>query len=219
MATQIQASDIPLVNSTSNSTVSQQTKQQNGFCILASLNNTSATSYIADYMALTFDSVPTLSVKRTANVTSYPVEDGADISDHVQIKNTTFSMTGFISETPIRQTQDLLYSSGINGTRVSQAVVYLDKILENRQVITLLTEDKAYTNVILKGWSCDYKSEYGQTFNLDFEQVRIVSSKSVNVIATKTKAAKVTGTTNKTAAPSANLTQSVQSIAGGNNNG
>lgn len=102
---------------------------------------------------------------------------------------------------------------------MAQAIQYLDKIMDSRQTILLVLEQQIYDNVILKGISVDFKEEYGQTFNLDFEQVRIVSNKSVNVIATKTQAAKVTGTTNKTAAPSANLTQSVQSIAGGNNNG
>ena len=219
MASQIQASQVELVNSTSNSTVNSKVKQENGFCIIASLQNSSTTSYVANYMALSFDSVPAISMKRTANVTSYPVEDSSEISDHVQIKNRTFSLSGTISETPIRTTQDLLYSSGVSGTRVAQALVYLDKIIEARQVISLLTEQQVYTNIILKGISCDFKSEYSQTFVLDFEQIRVASTKSVNVIATKTASTKVTGTTNKTAAPSANLTERVQQVSGGSNNG
>lgn len=219
MATQIQTQQVNSTTMVNNQ--NSYVKQENGFCILASMNNPSSNIYVWDYMAISFDSVPSVGLKRTANITSYPVEDGADISDHVQIKNRTFTLSGYISETPIRQdpVQDLLYSSGVNGTRVAQAIQYLDKIMDSRQTILLVLEQQIYDNVILKGISVDFKEEYGQTFNLDFEQVRIVSNKSVNVIATKTQAAKVTGTTNKTAAPSANLTQSVQSIAGGNNNG
>ncbi|QHJ85818.1 MAG: hypothetical protein [Bacteriophage sp.] len=219
MATQIQTQKVNSTTMVNNQ--NSYVKQENGFCILASMNNPSSNIYVWDYMAISFDSVPSVGLKRTANITSYPVEDGADISDHVQIKNRTFTLSGYISETPIRQdpVQDLLYSSGVNGTRVAQAIQYLDKIMDSRQTILLVLEQQIYDNVILKGISVDFKEEYGQTFNLDFEQVRIVSNKSVNVIATKTQAAKVTGTTNKTAAPSANLTQSVQSIAGGNNNG
>ena len=219
MATQIQTQKVNSTTMVNNQ--NSYVKQENGFCILASMNNPSSNIYVWDYMAISFDSVPSVVLKRTANITSYPVEDGADISDHVQIKNRTFTLSGYISETPIRQdpVQDLLYSSGVNGTRVAQAIQYLDKIMDSRQTILLVLEQQIYDNVILKGISVDFKEEYGQIFNLDFEQVRIVSNKSVNVIATKTQAAKVTGTTNKTAAPSANLTQSVQSIAGGNNNG
>lgn len=212
MATQIQASQIPLVNSTENSTPNSYVKQENGFCIIASLQNDSSTTYIGDYMALSFDSVPALSIKRTGNVTSYPVENGNQISDNIQIKNTTFSLSGVITETPIRLTQDLLYSSGVNGTRVSQAIVYLDQILDSRQTLTLLTEQRAYNNVVLKGWSCDFKSEYSQTFTLDFEQVRIANAKTVNVIATKTKSTKVTGTTNKVMKPQETVTQRTKEI-------
>ena len=220
MATQIQTQEVNSTTMVNNQ--NSLVKQENGFCILASMNNPSSNIYVWDYMAIAFDSVPSVGMKRTANVTSYPVEDGEDVSDHVQIKNRTFTLSGVISETPIRKdaVQDLLYSSGVNGTRVAQATQYLDKIMEKRQTISLVLEQQIYNNIILKGISVDYKDEYGQTFNLDFEQVRIVSSKSVNVIATKTQAAKVTGTTNKVSAgPKANLTQSVQSTAGGNNNG
>lgn len=190
-------------------------KQENGFAILASLQNTSSSVYVGDYMAISFDSVPALGMRRTANVTSYPVEDGLNVSDHVQIKNRTFSLSGVISETPIRDNavQDLLYSAGVNGTRVAQALLYLEKIMDSRQTISLVTESKIYDNIILKGISVDYKDEFGQTFSLDFEQVRIVNSKSVNIIATKTASTKVTGTTNKVSvAPSANLESQTKKI-------
>lgn len=190
-------------------------KQENGFAILASLQNTSSSVYVGDYMAISFDSVPALGMRRTANVTSYPVEDGFNVSDHVQIKNRTFSLSGVISETPIRDNavQDLLYSAGVNGTRVAQALLYLEKIMDSRQTISLVTESKIYDNIILKGISVDYKDEFGQTFSLDFEQVRIVNSKSVNIIATKTASTKVTGTTNKVSvAPSANLESQTKKI-------
>lgn len=223
MATGIQSTNLDQVNSTTNTnSTSNATKQSNGFCILASLNNTASSTYINDYMAISFDSVPNIGIKRTANVTSYPVEDGSQISDHVQIKNRTFSLSGVISETQIRENavKDLLYSSGNQGTRVSQAITYLDEIMDARQIITLVLEQQVYTNIILKGISLDFKDEFAQTFNLDFEQVRIVNSKSVNIIATKTASTKVTGTTNKVSvAPQANLTESIQQTAGGSNNG
>lgn len=215
MATGIQAQATNQVNSTTQTNNQNSlVKQENGFCIIASLNNTASSTYIGDYMAISFDSVPAIGVKRTANVTSYPVEDGYSISDHIQIKNRTFTLSGVISETPIRENavQDLLYSSGIKGTRVAQAITYLDMIMDARQTISLVTEQQVYDNIVLKGISVDFKDEYAQTFNLDFEQVRIVSSKSVNVIATKTKSTKVVGTTNKVAAPNANLEAQTKAI-------
>ncbi|WP_239692794.1 phage baseplate protein [Enterobacter roggenkampii] len=136
-------------------------------------------------------------IRREADITSYPVESGAEVSDHVQIKNNTFKLSGIISETPLRLEKDLLYSAGVNGTRISQAIEYLDKMFDSRQPITLVTEQKVYENVILSGISYDYKSEYAMQFDLEFEQIRLVSKATVNVIATKTQGNKSVGGTVK----------------------
>ncbi|HBR9605882.1 hypothetical protein I8Q57_21320 [Klebsiella pneumoniae] len=185
------------INNTSNTNTTTTDKGQNGFCILSSLYNTASNSYIQKYQALTFDSTPSTGIRRQADVTSYPVENGADVSDHVQIRNNTFKLSGMITETPIRAVRDLLYSAGVNGTRISQAITYLDQIFEARQPIILITEHKVFQNVILTGISYDYKSEHAMQFDLEFEQVRLVSKAEVNVIATKTQSNKSVGGTVK----------------------
>lgn len=185
------------INNTSNTNTTTTDKGQNGFCILSSLYNTASDSYIQSYQALTFDSTPSTGIRRQADVTSYPVENGANVSDHVQIRNNTFKLSGMITETPIRAVRDLLYSAGVNGTRISQAITYLDQIFEARQPIILITEHKVYENVILTGISYDYKSEHAMQFDLEFEQVRLVSYAETNVIATKTQGNKNVGGTVK----------------------
>lgn len=187
------------INSTSNSNNSSATrnKGENGFTILASVYNPASDSYIQNYQAIVFDAVPSIGIKRQAEVTSYPVENGAEVSDHVQIKNNTFKLSGIITETPVRLEKDLLYSAGVNGTRISQAIQYLDKIFDSRQPITLVTEHQVYENVILSGISYDYKSEFAMQFDLEFEQVRLVSTATVNVIATKTQSNRSVGGTVK----------------------
>ncbi|HHN5526694.1 TPA: phage baseplate protein [Klebsiella aerogenes] len=187
------------INSTSNSNNSSATrnKGENGFTILASVYNSSSDSYIQNYQAIVFDAVTDTGVRRQADITSYPVESGAEVSDHVQIKNNTFKLSGLITETPIRLEKDLLYSAGVNGTRISQAIQYLDKIFDGRQPITLVTEHEVFENVILSGISYDYKSEFAMQFDLEFEQVRLVSKAEVNVIATKTLSNKSLGGTKK----------------------
>ncbi|EPB6868894.1 phage baseplate protein [Enterobacter asburiae] len=187
------------INSTSNSNNSSATrnKGENGFTILASVYNPASDSYIQNYQAIVFDAVTDTGIRRQAEITSYPVENGAEVSDHVQIKNNTFKLSGIITETPVRLEKDLLYSAGVNGTRISQAIQYLDKIFDSRQPITLVTEHKVYENVIISGISYDYKSEYAMQFDLEFEQVRLVSTATVNVIATKTQGNKSIGGTVK----------------------
>ncbi|MEB7828736.1 hypothetical protein NGK27_15910 [Klebsiella quasipneumoniae] len=195
------------INNTSNTNTTTTDKGQNGFCILSSLYNTASDSYIQSYQALTFDSTPSTGIRRQAYVTSYPVESGANVSDHVQIRNNTFKLSGMITETPIRAVRDLLYSAGVNGTRISQAITYLDQIFEARQPIILITEHKVYENVILTGISYDYKSEHAMQFDLEFEQVRLVSYAETNVIATKTQGNKNVGGTVKQKGPSSKAAQ------------
>lgn len=191
--------DYSRINSTSNNNSSSatRTKGENGFTILASVYNPASDSYIQNYQAIVFDAVPSVGIKRQADVTSYPVENGADVSDHVQVKNNTFTLSGMITETPIRLMHDMLHSAGVNGTRISQAITYLDQIFDARQPITLVTEHKVYENVILSGISYDYKSEFAMQFDLEFEQIRLVSKATVNVIATKTQGNKSVGGTVK----------------------
>lgn len=187
------------INSTSNSNNSSATrnKGENGFTILASVYNPASDSYIQNYQAIVFDAVTDTGIRRQADITSYPVESGAEVSDHVQIKNNTFKLSGIITETPVRLEKDLLYSAGVNGTRISQAIQYLDEIFDSRQPITLVTEHKVYEDVILSGISYDYRSEFAMQFDLEFEQIRLVSTATVNVIATKTQGNKSIGGTVK----------------------
>ncbi len=191
--------DSSRINSTSNSNNSSatRTKGENGFTILASVYNSASDNYIQNYQAIVFDAVTDTGIRRQADITSYPVETGAEVSDHVQIKNNTFKLSGIITETPVRLEKDLLYSAGVNGTRISQAIEYLDKIFDGRQPITLVTEHKVYENVILSGISYDYKSEFAMQFDLEFEQIRLVSKAEVNVIATKTQSNRSVGGTVK----------------------
>ncbi|OHY64415.1 hypothetical protein BB778_20540 [Pluralibacter gergoviae] len=191
--------DSSRINSTSNSNNSSatRTKGENGFTILASVYNSASDNYIQNYQAIVFDAVTDTGIRRQADITSYPVESGAEVSDHVQIKNNTFKLSGIITETPVRLEKDLLYSAGVNGTRISQAIEYLDKIFDGRQPITLVTEHKVYENVILSGISYDYQSEFAMQFDLEFEQIRLVSKAEVNVIATKTQSNRSVGGTVK----------------------
>lgn len=206
------------VNSTQNNNTKSTVKGDNGFCILSTLYNSSSEKYIQEYMALSFDSVPSVGIKKSAEVTSYPVETGAEVSDHVQIKNNTFTMSGMITETPVRLIKDLLYSAGVNGTRISTAITYLDKIYKQRQPITLITEHEVFNNVILKGIAYDYQSEFAMKFDLDFEQIRIVSYGETNAIAFKTSKTKNTGaTTKKRVEPNADLTNRVATATGTQN--
>lgn len=191
------------VNDTSSTKSTSSTKAENGFCIIASMSNDASASYIKEYSALSFDSVPKIGIKRSANVTSYAVESGNEVSDHIQIKNDKINISGWITESPIELRGDAIASMS-NGTRVKQAIDYLNKVFEARQTISLITRDKVYDSIVLTGIDYSYDEAVdAMLFNLEYERVRLVSSKEVDVIATKTKSTTNKGKTVKTKANTA----------------
>lgn len=193
------------INDTTSTKSTSKTKSENGFCVIASMSNDSSASYIQEYSALSFDSVPQIGVKRRADVSSYAIESGSEVSDHIQIKNDSISISGWITESPVELRGDIISSSGANGTRVKQAIDWLNTTFEARQTISLVTRDAVLENVILTGVSYNYDDALdAMQFDLSFEKIRLVSSKEVDVIATKTKSTTNKGKTVKTKAPTSN---------------
>ncbi|EEZ5359951.1 hypothetical protein DDM49_004866 [Escherichia coli] len=181
------------INSTKNTNNSASTvKGENGFAIVTSGLASSGNDVYENYMALAFDSVDDVNVRRSADVTSYPVENGATVSDHVQIKNNKFSLKGRITETPIKSDPGLLKSAGVNGNRRSLAIDYLNQIMDSRQPFLLVTENKTFENVVLTGIEYTEASE-SLVFDLSFEQIRLVSYGTVNTVAIKTQPSKNIG--------------------------
>ncbi|AOV14013.1 MULTISPECIES: phage baseplate protein [Klebsiella] len=192
------------INDTTSTKSTSKTKSENGFCVIASMSNDSSASYIQEYSALSFDSVPQIGVKRRADVSSYAIESGSEVSDHIQIKNDSINISGWITESPIELRGDIISSSGANGTRVKQAIDWLNATFEARRTISLVTRDSVLENVVLTGVSYNYDDALdAMQFDLSFERVRLVSSKTVDVIATKTKSTTNKGKTVKTKANTA----------------
>lgn len=198
------------INSKSNSNPnSAGNKADNGFAIVASNYQGANSSVYTNYYALSFDAVTNTRVSSRADVSSYAIEtqsstsnsktNNSMVSDHVQIRNKNFTLEGVISETPIRRFGDLLYAQPL-GSRVAAAIDALESIMNARQPISLFTEHKSFSNVILTGVDYDYSAEDAMKFTLNFEQVRLVTGATVNAIATKTQSTVSTGKSTKTIA-------------------
>ncbi|MDH1973478.1 hypothetical protein N5J30_22940, partial [Klebsiella michiganensis] len=135
---------------------------------------------------------------------SYAIESGSEVSDHIQIKNDSINISGWITESPIELRGDII-SSAANGTRVKQAIDWLNATFEARQTLSLVTRDAVLENVVLTGVSYNYDDALdAMKFDLSFEKIRLVSSKEVDVIATKTKSTTNKGKIVKTKAPTSN---------------
>lgn len=123
----------------------------------------------------------------TNDVTSYPVEEGSPITDHIRQMPDKVTITGMISDTPLRD--DILqnYNAGVDGVnapvRSQTTFDLLRDLMASKELITLYTRYKIYTSMALQNCSIPRSSGMGLMvqFTLQFINVKIVSTQSVDV--------------------------------------
>jgi len=143
-------------------------------------------------------------------LTSYPVEDGADITDHIRRHPERVTIEGFITNSPVKYfggegkvgNQYLGDQSGTNDeSRVASA---LEKLLElagydpagklnpaaagNRaaKIVTVVTGLRNYSNMIMTKLSVPRNSQTGESLRFTAEFVRIIQVKTEVVVVQNT---------------------------------
>lgn len=109
----------------------------------------------ADHIMLMFDAVPSYSYTRTVEKTSYATENRANFSDHGVIKDGTFSFKAYINSSPTyirkgnRIDQDTDPDNPAASRRPAVALQFLEKLVDERVLINLATEEKLLENYII----------------------------------------------------------------------
>ena len=86
----------------------------------------------------------------TATKTRNPVESGADTNDHIRIEPMTFTMSGVVSDTPVKFLAGIQSGGILSGNKQSRTA--WDSLLQLhalRQPFTLVQGLKTYENVVL----------------------------------------------------------------------
>lgn len=106
----------------------------------------------------------------TSRATNFPIEIGSQISDHIIKDPLRVSISGIVSDTPL----SLLARSN----RSIDAFNRLIRIYETREVVTVITGIKVYTNMCMTQLNVPRNVNSGQSlvFNLEFQQLKIDSS-------------------------------------------
>ena len=127
----------------------------------------------------------------SAEATSNPVEDGAPVTDHVIENSDKLQIRGFVSDS----TLDSAFSkagfariSGIyNGKTVANRtqIVFdtLNKLIKQREAITVYTKHKIYTDMILTAVNIPRSQAVGEAieFTAEFINIRKVQTQTVDV--------------------------------------
>lgn len=124
----------------------------------------------------------------TCEVTKNPVEDGAQITDHVQIQPAKLTIEGVISDTPIGfaiigNIQNVIRSVSTLFGKSSRSIDAYNRLLKlqnDRQPFKVITGLKQYSNMILSELSVPRTKDTGGAihFRAVMEEIRIVASET-----------------------------------------
>lgn len=117
-------------------------------------------------------------------VTDHPVEQGANISDHLRPKPRTLSVHGFISNTPV-----------IDGAKVTapflpdqpgpaqEAYAALRDARLSGRLVQVVTSLETYENMAITGISVprDHATSQALEFTINFKEVRVVFNQTLTV--------------------------------------
>lgn len=127
----------------------------------------------------------------SAEITKNPVEEGAQITDHVQTNPNQLLIEGIISDTPIGFPilQNVLNIVNTVTTLFGQSSRSIDgfnklvDLKDKREPFTVITTLKKYDNMIITEIRVTRSNETGNAieFKATMEQIRIVSSKTTTV--------------------------------------
>lgn len=108
-----------------------------------------------------------------ADVTEFPVESGATISDNIRNKPLVVTMECIVSNAPIGQLATLRDQ---DNDPVDSAYEMLLKVRADRQPVTIFTSLRTYTNMALQNLSIPRESGTGDAlkFTVTFKQIELV---------------------------------------------
>lgn len=115
-------------------------------------------------------------VSTSSTITQNPVEQGADVSDHIIINPLSFAMSGIVSDTPVKFLGGL--SSGLSLlSGETPSVKAWDKLLQlqaSREPFTLVTNLKEYDNVVIETLSTTQDKDTSKMLNFSATMKEII---------------------------------------------
>jgi hypothetical protein len=141
-----------------------------------------------DQKMLQFDVTKSTQHNFPSKVTSFPVEDKVDVTDHIVNLNPDFSVSAIYSDAA----EGLLFTTD----RYTQREFYklLLKARDDRQLVSLLTPLDTYTDLAITNISMPREADAGRALVVDitFEKIRKVSSELTTVFV-KSRSSGTTG--------------------------
>ncbi len=119
-----------------------------------------------------------------SDVTSYPIEDGSNTTDHVHNSPLTVTIEGVVSDTPIGAIRDTRAGTTLPS---DDALAHLKRIREAREPVTIETSLGVYDNMVMTALTVprDARTGHALRFTAAFTQVTIVENERTTVVTRK----------------------------------
>jgi hypothetical protein len=117
-----------------------------------------------------------------AEVTSNPVEEGSDVTDHVRLDPDMISIEGVVSDSPMPEIALARGDTDVNGAFVDRpsdaAFAHLIEMREKREPVTVVSLKRTYENMICTQLSIPVNAKTGEAlrFRATFQQIQIVTN-------------------------------------------
>lgn len=108
-------------------------------------------------------------------ITEHPVEQGADIVDHVRARPVTLMIEGVVSDTPV---QDAVRAARTAALPSREALDRLLALRNARLPVSIITSIRAYDNMVIESLVIPRDATTGDAlgFTARFRQIRVVTT-------------------------------------------
>lgn len=115
-----------------------------------------------------------------SEVTEHPVEEGADIADHVRRQPNNVTIEGVVSDTPIGEVAGLRDEGALPS---DQAFALLQEIADSRRPVTVETSLQVFDNMILSSLNVPRDARTGDSFQFtaQFVQIALVTNQRTTI--------------------------------------
>lgn len=141
----------------------------------------------AEALEILLDASLSESHNYNSNITNFPVENGANISDHVSDDPIKLSLRGFITNTPIRifgGDPGANIDDVTGGDRIKTTFLALLDIRKSRTPFTLVTGLQVYENMLFSNITFPRTPRSGLhslEFTAELQQIQTVESRTVAI--------------------------------------
>jgi hypothetical protein len=119
-----------------------------------------------------------------SEVTQYPIETGASVSDFIRNRPERVTIQGFVSNSPVRILGGTL-GSLVRGEVPNNAELVFNQLValhEAREPITIVTGVKTYESMAIERLTIPRDRDTGEAINFTIEAVKIIKAASVLVV-------------------------------------